>query len=234
MTPEQYRQAEPIIHYLARKASLAAGTEYEDMAQEGWIGVMRAAEKWSPDGGASWTTYLRRGAWMRMLKANMVDGTIKTPYNARMKHWRETGEDMGRVPIGSLDAPIRTRSNSGASLLLVESTEDPSPEHPTEAMRDAATAALRMHEPREVYAYILRNRLGWNLTQVGAEFGISRQRASTLVKRAEAVVGRKALRHYGTTTGCPGHRYHTVHGDMIEAVGLCVHCWGALHSKCGR
>lgn len=140
----------------------------EDLLQEGYLGLLRAAERYDPDRGAKFSTYA--GWWIHQ---RMARAQVDKPY-------------MVRVPIGNLRArrnrrrvvSLHAEGHDGHTLGDVLAA-------PADAMLHLETDELLARLPeREALVLRLRYLEGHTLQEVAKVFGRSRERIRQLEKRA--------------------------------------------------
>lgn len=180
-------------HYYRRASKHLA---LQDLIQEGFIGLMRGLELFDPKRGAKPSVYL--SFWIRAQVRRALcdqDREIRVPVHALEQKLRD-GEPLPRPR--SLDEPLRGDDEGPRTLhdvLSDEPSESPSPEGAAEQSEAVGQlrAALATLSARE--RLVLRERFGWRertLLDVGAELGVTRERARQIEKQAVSKL-RRAL-----------------------------------------
>lgn len=210
-----HRALERIVRSHARIAWSIAGrytrndANVEDLAQEGMLGIMRAADKYDPSRGIRFATYCRW--WIRTFIATaaaqvetVVDMPARTFSDARMGRLPEGDQQKALAAASgglSLDAPLGDGDLSAKDLLPCP---EPDPEEGVgrigaqELWTDSLRRAMRGLKPREIDV-LIRRRLSENpetLEQVAVDLGVTRERIRQIEVAALGKL-RKALLHDG-------------------------------------
>lgn len=156
------------------------GYDFDDLVQEGLYAVMRAEARYDPAKGQETTFYARAVrnwlSWrMGTRKINGIDRAYRNPVRLDKPAVNVSGDTIGCTLLDLLPDPDAEFEQSTVDLIGLR----------------AALARLCDNNPR--LAEIIRLRY-WDelmLKEIGAEIGLSRQRAEQLLKR-----GLAALREY--------------------------------------
>ncbi len=100
-----------LVCKLARKYERYYGVEYDDLVQEGCIGLLRAREKYNPKKGKRFSTYAYH--WIRSGMLTYIQEKtriIRLPRNVAAKDM--TGEKGNHKEPVSLDAPLYDEADS--------------------------------------------------------------------------------------------------------------------------
>lgn len=163
---------------------------YEDLFQEGVFGLMRAAERFDPSRGVTFGTYAVW--WIRQSINRAIQNKgrcVRVPVHKQ----ESVSKSKERVPSTvSLHVPVSNKENASDSQ-WIDMVSNPEPEDAEEHGLDhrLLEEGLAMLKPRE--RDILRRRFGLDddkdetLEQIGAEYGITRER----IRQVEAVALRK-------------------------------------------
>ncbi|MCP3065310.1 hypothetical protein LXT21_41715 [Myxococcus sp. K38C18041901] len=159
------------VHSYVRRHEAARGFE-DDLSTYAWMGAMAAAQRWHPEGGASYRTFAKR-----YIRRDVARGWLSLIGAVR---------DEDGKPVAGKYVPLDD---------VLDVAVAPSQERLAEAHRLGATLGERMcphfrpglREPTRVKAlraYLLRLK-GDTLEEIGAELGASRQSAHQLLNIAE-------------------------------------------------
>ncbi|TQF14226.1 sigma-70 family RNA polymerase sigma factor [Myxococcus llanfairpwllgwyngyllgogerychwyrndrobwllllantysiliogogogochensis] len=170
-------QAHRVVRWAVRsfvlRCSAARGFE-DDLASYAWMGAMYAAQRWLPDGGASFVTFARRPVRHYVMRGWLALAGVTRD------------EDGAYVPRHELPLDVDE---------LLSVVVPPTQERTAEAHRLSATLGERlcahmrpgMSQPvreKAVQAYLLRLD-GETLESIGQHVGGTRQRAQQLLTQAE-------------------------------------------------
>lgn len=182
-----------LIHSLLKRhcyARVAAtcGVDYDDLLQEGRMGLMRAVQTWDPALSA-WSTYAL--SWVRAYVQRYIanhGAVVHVPYYLQERR-RKAGERM-RPYVESMDQVRVTQQRSGGAregtlhdVLPASETEQLSHDIPQSSL-DAlleSTPGLSLRQVR-----VLRLRAaGRTLEEIAGEMGVTRERVRQI--EAEAI-----------------------------------------------
>jgi RNA polymerase primary sigma factor len=110
-----------LVHAVAHRCSVAPGLEYEDLVQEGMMGLIRAAELFDPGQGVAFSTYATLWIKQGILRALKTNRLIALPINA--------AADVAELPIAreplSLEMPVgQERDTPLRDLIPDDQAED--------------------------------------------------------------------------------------------------------------
>lgn len=170
-----------LIHQAARAALSRAGAlEYEDLVQEGSLGLLHAAKRWDPARGVQFSSYAV--PWIRQHISRAIENhaaTIRLPGRVAA----QGGEDLPRA-AASLD--YRLDGGDGDGETLADVLPDPGSLGWENALVDRllVEALLPCLAPPERVVLTGRFGLGGGeqqtLAAVGQELGVTRQRAQQI------------------------------------------------------
>lgn len=164
---------------IARGYGRAVGYDlFDDLVQEGLIGLIEAYRTWRPDGGANLLTWASYRIMMRMRRFIGID---KRTYKLKRKESHV-----------SFDAPTNADGGCLYDLYGIEATQD----HAAAAVErcEIVAKALKTLPPRT--EKVLRQRFfeEKTLSEVGESVGLSRERARQIQEEGLAkLAGRIAL-----------------------------------------
>lgn len=171
MTSEEaVKQFTPFVWKMAKRFARNPGVDIDDLVQVGLVAVGEASKEWSPDGGASMLTWIRRpvvGAMAKLVRNSTSYGVTR---------W---GSRIGRgakVKHVSMDAPLDEANEQGGIYSMhdiIGHFESP-PDYLALRQLPGALARLRRQERRVIR---LRFVDGLTLHEVGDRLGFSRERA---------------------------------------------------------
>lgn len=172
---EAVRQYTPFVAKTARRFA-GRGVTLEDLIQEGLIAVAKAFKAWSPTGGASMLTWIRRP--VRNAMSRVVD-------EQRRAGGTGTGERSKKAPtrgvrLMSMDAPFSengTYPDGAMEVGCLHDTVGVFVEPPdTFALRQLPGALATLNKTER---QIIRMRFerDWTLERAGDALGFSRERA---------------------------------------------------------
>lgn len=132
-------QSVPLVHYLLARMGISqeAGTEYEDLAHQGLMGLIEAVDHFNPDFSAQFSTYaslrirgkildyLRTSDWMPRAarkRSRMIQKSITTLWS---EHQRAPTEDELAVHLGtSVEEVQRGLADSNRVLVSLDTMMD--------------------------------------------------------------------------------------------------------------
>ncbi|WP_163998650.1 hypothetical protein [Pyxidicoccus caerfyrddinensis] len=159
------------VHRFIRHHPVARGYE-DDLASYGWLGAIYAAQRWSPDGGASFRTFTQRPVkrfvargWLALV------GVVRDEHGAYVERQEVPLDDVLNVVVPPTQERAAEARRLGASI----------GERLCAHMRPGTTQPVR---EKAVRAYLLHLQ-GETLEAIGAEFGATRQRAHQVLTLAE-------------------------------------------------
>lgn len=183
---------EPVVCICARKMA-RAGVDWEDLAQEGRLGALRAIELFDPSAGASFKTYATR--WIRAYIRRYMQ------YNRSLVR---TGASLRTVDLdSSLDARVCAAEET-SFMDILEDEDGVTPEDAVADMEERALvreamerAASRLGpigraiiERRLCAATVGEERCSSEvpLAVISAEYGVSRQRVHQIEAKVRVVL----------------------------------------------
>ncbi len=165
-----------VVTIAGRWAPLAPPTlDFEDLAQEGVVGLLDAARRFEPQRGYRFSTYATWWITHRVQQAVQ---------RARRARWLPNHEAPAprSLPVGTLDGPL--------AKILPDRGGTPETATLARLRGQRLLAALRSLPAREV-TILWRHRVdGETLTQIGRDLGLSRER----VRQLEALAIRRLRR----------------------------------------
>lgn len=179
-----------LVRQIARAYSRACRhLAYDDLFNEGVIGLMRALEKFDPARGHRFSTYA--AYWIRQGCARAIANQERT---VRLPVWRLSANNAAGVSnaqhIVSLDAPIGDTADgvrTGHDIHAAPEADEPDFEPSEVAAVHTAVDELPDRERRVVRARLR----GRTFRDVGSEIGVSRERARQVERDAHAAVRRR-------------------------------------------
>lgn len=189
-----------LVEWSARRCKTAiwackgACTGYDDVIQAGRMGLMRAAEKFDDSRGVQFATYARWwiDAYIKDLCFNKLRA-VRIPRNVALKRWK-AGTPVA-MHATSIDTGFTDRENGGDSHMLDYlgfHSHQEDEQMDTDHLHARLRSAIRGLPKRE--AAVLHGRFfdGLTLAQLGAEFGVSRER----IRQLEAKALNKLRQHF--------------------------------------
>jgi RNA polymerase primary sigma factor len=180
---DQAAKQELIERNLRLVAALArryrdAGAPFDDLVQEGALGLIRAVEKFDHRRGLRFSTYA--AWWIRRAVLNAVAGerAIRVPASARRRL-----ADLPRV-TASLDQPVAEDASPLGELIADERVPDPS-EQASEHERDQRLLdAVRVLPRRQREVVVRRYGLEQSHDEIAASLGVGDERSRQLERQA--------------------------------------------------
>ena len=132
-------QSVPLVHYLLARMGISqeAGTEYEDLAHQGLMGLIEAVDHFSPDFSAQFSTYaslrirgkildyLRSSDWMPRAarkRSRMIQKSINTLWSENMRE--PTDEELAAHLGTTVDEVQRGLADSNRLLVSLDTMMD--------------------------------------------------------------------------------------------------------------
>ncbi len=144
----------PLVKSIARSIKRPQGMDIEDLVQEGCIGLIHAVDRFDPTLGYAFSTYAHPWIYRAILSA--IDD-----------HARAQGEPLDREPVASDDPATDAAILVDAGAIIAKLPQLPEREHVAVVLR----YGLDGGEPV-------------TLDALGRAFGITRQSAHALLRRA--------------------------------------------------
>jgi RNA polymerase sigma-B factor len=149
----------PVAHHYAR----CCGEPYEDLRQVGLLGLIRAAERYSPEQGTPFPAFARphiRGAILHHLRDVAPSVRLPRRQAERLQQLRRQEQGLagpGRITLAPEEKAVLLRQQAlchplpleGALLETLEAGSDPDPAAPAPASAGAIKAMLAGLEPRQ-------------------------------------------------------------------------------------
>lgn len=154
---------------------IGGALEWDDLFQEGWFGLHKAAHKFDPAKGFKFSTYANW--WIRAFIQRAIMNkrrTVRVPVHAQTDAYKR-GERLILDAI-SLDAPVDSAEGSATWLDFVRSDDDPgrtAEENDLAELIDAAVSGLDDTNRRIIRGRFFRDR---TLDEIGQDMGVSRER----------------------------------------------------------
>lgn len=187
-----------------RKSINAGGVEFDDLVQEGNMGLMRAVEKFNPELGFRFTTYAL--PWIHQFVRRSImntSATIRVPvhvHTAAAKNRKteaaenEEGDLIQKLKgTVSIDAPTGGNHDednfSSIGDMLVDSSDNPEASMANAQVRAVLMQWLKELRPREreilCAKFGIPNGEPRTLEQLSEEFGITKQALSLIQLKAQ-------------------------------------------------
>lgn len=120
-----------LVYQIARRYGTAdPGTTFDDLVQEGMLGLFTAARRYDPDRGTRFSTYATWWVRQAIQRAAVTAGTIRRSANPDHKLARPSSiraHALRQSPIIRLDAPLRDRHSDDSDSTLADLLTDGSP-----------------------------------------------------------------------------------------------------------
>ena len=165
---------------VAKWASCGASTQYEDLVQEGLLGLCKAAEKYEESYGVKFLTYAQY--WINAYISSYCFEqmrVVRIPRNTAVAAWKE-GKSHYRSAM-SIDTGFATDDEKqGFNVLdMLGFVKDPScdEDHDMRAMNERLKQAMRGLKPRVRETLIARFWREEKLEQIGDRYDVTRERA---------------------------------------------------------
>lgn len=209
-----------LVHYIAKRF-LWASLEYEDLVGEGNLGLLRAAEDYDPDRGATFATYAV--PWIRQAIQRAIDDTgdlIRVPVHARPA-WRQaragasvddlldagvglaTAEGVVGVARGplSLDAPRRDDDDRSLGDLVGEIIDPAEAIGARQQQAQVRSALRRLRAGDAVAVRLVLEDEDCRRLPAARELGVTDKRVGQMIERATVQLG--SADQYAASTPMP-------------------------------
>ncbi len=199
------------LHYARR-----CGEPLEDLRQVGLLGLIRAAERYSPDQGTPFAAFARphiRGAILHHLRD--VAPSVRLPRRQAERLQQLRRQEQGLAPLGGIalapeekavllrqQALCRALPLEGALLETLEAAPEPDPApEPKRASAGALKALLECLEPRQRRVVSQMVLAGSSYRALAQELGVTPLTVKRLLQQ-----GLESLRHQleSGSLSCPG------------------------------
>ena len=181
----------PLVYSLTRKFSHHSPyLRHEDLVQEGFFGLIYAAEEFDPSRGTQFITYASRAIWSKMLiTVQRGEYLIAVPpyikcTTEEAREDRQRCAERARQPMLSLNRRYDDDRGDLYTEVADKRVEDDCDRF------DALNEALGRLRPRYREALTLRSE-GLTLAEVGERLQVSKERARQLIQKAMIVVRRE-------------------------------------------
>jgi RNA polymerase sigma factor (sigma-70 family) len=183
-----------LVQKYAAKFAPRESALHDDLVQEGLIAVTKAARKWTPEGGASFTTYAMNKARRAIERAFGRQGTVV----CRSNKDRETGGNYELPGAVWMDAPIALHQGERDANAHEFALDDRLSSAPTQEA--AAIAAERSAIVRKVIATLPKKKAaifsavvvdGGDLRSVAAASGCCFSRVKQIVDECMPILRRR-------------------------------------------
>lgn len=114
---------------VSRVYSPDLATTWDDLIQEGMLGLFTAAKKYDPDRGLRFSTYATHWVQQKVGRACLVNGPIRRNANPNALHKTESGaraHALRQSPVARLDAPLIGRRGDESDNTLADQISDDS------------------------------------------------------------------------------------------------------------
>lgn len=132
--------------------TLDPATTWDDLFQEGLLGLYIAARRFQPERGLKFSTYATSWIVNKVQRAAVTSGTIRRPANRNYQHKKPVSAHAQRNmhPVVRLDAPLRDRKGDEGSTTLADIIADASASVEDQAFAniefERIFAALKLNE----------------------------------------------------------------------------------------
>lgn len=150
-----------LVHAVLRQMNLLGDKEYEDLVQEGSLGLVKACDTYDPSKGFKFSTYacicIRNNILMYLRKL----------------------QRQSKLRTVSFDTPIKNSRNPQESTRLSDLIEDPGSSVECKVATSLLVEALKSECPK--YKYVLRLTYeGYNQREIGERLGVSKSYVSRI------------------------------------------------------
>lgn len=213
-----------LVYQIARRYGTAdPGTTFDDLVQEGMLGLLTAARRYDPDRGTRFSTYATWWVRKAVQRAAVTAGTIRRSANPDHKMVRPStirAHALRQSPIIRLDAPLRDRHSDDSDSTLADLLTDGSPSIEDLALSNIEVErivnALRLNERGQA---IVRDWLsGIPREEAQRMHGVSRSWLFTTLRKRnqEKIMGRpKSTPTACLVPGCTEPLYVSKNGTTL-------------------